>query len=579
MLPNIFNLREICLLLILGFSSIVSAEIKVEITGVSNNLEKEILDGLVITRQSANGSISDARVRTLYRRSLSELGTVLRANGYYAYQLQDSLEQVETGWEAKFEIELGDPIVIKVVSIELQGEGLDDQTYSNMIHDFPLKEGDVLKHRLYEAGKTRMQTLARERGYFDEKFIKNIVLVTESEKTAEIQLVYSTGVRYRFGEIAIEDTVVGRERLDRLTPFTSDDFYDANLLITFNKNLRDSNYFNELIVRPEIDDLHDGKVPITVLLTPKPKNNYKVGLGYGTDSGPRLVAGWDIRYLNLKGQKLETSLKASPTLNVVSAKHITPDFRHTATELNLLSSISREDTDTHLSNTFIFGAQQIQKRWNWNEILSLSYQLENFDVAGDERNSNLLIPAVSYWKTVSDSPIYTDKGYRLNLVLKGSARGALSDLGFIQSTLSGKHIMTLFDRGRLISRAEIGATYVDNFDRLPASIRYFAGGYNSVRGFDIQTLGPRNSEGEVIGGKYLAVGSIEIEQPIYKQISAAVFTDFGNSFNSLSDHFVYSVGAGLRWLTPVGMVRLDLGFGISEEPGTFRLHFNLGPDL
>lgn len=550
-----------------------------EITGVSNNLEKEILDGLVITRQTANGSISDARVRTLYRRSLSELGTVLRANGYYDYKVIDSLEQLDANWETKFQIEPGDPIVIKEVTIDIQGDGSGDQSFANVLNDFPLKRSNLLNHRQYESGKIKLQTLARERGYFDAKFIKNIVTIKESEKTANIQLVYSTGIRYRYGDLVLEETVVGRERLDRLIPFTSGDFYDANHLITLSKNLRDSNYFNEVIVRPEIDELRDHMVPISILLVPKPKNNYKVGVGYGTDTGPRLVAGWDVRYLNRRGQKLETNLKGSTTLNMLSVKHITPDFRRTGTELDLLSSISREDTDTHLSNTFVFGMQQIQKRWNWNETLSLSYQLENFDVAGDERNSNLLIPAVSYWKSVSDSPIYTDKGYKLNLILKGSMRGALSDLGFIQSTMSGKHIMSLFGQGRLITRGELGATYVDNFDRLPASIRYFAGGDNNIRGFDIQAQGPRNSNGEVIGGRYLAVGSIEFEHPIYKQISAAIFTDFGNAFNSLSDHFVYSVGAGLRWLTPVGMVRLDLGFGISEEPGTFRLHFNLGPDL
>ncbi|MGK0296798.1 MAG: translocation and assembly module TamA [Gammaproteobacteria bacterium] len=578
-MPNIFKLQEISLLLILSYSSIVSAEIKVEITGVSNNLEKEILDGLVITRQTANGSISDARVRTLYRRSLSELGTVLRANGYYDYKVIDSLEQLDANWETKFQIEPGDPIVIKEVTIDIQGDGSGDQSFANVLNDFPLKRSNLLNHRQYESGKIKLQTLARERGYFDAKFIKNIVTIKESEKTANIQLVYSTGIRYRYGDLVLEETVVGRERLDRLIPFTSGDFYDANHLITLSKNLRDSNYFNEVIVRPEIDELRDHMVPISILLVPKPKNNYKVGVGYGTDTGPRLVAGWDVRYLNRRGQKLETNLKGSTTLNMLSVKHITPDFRRTGTELDLLSSISREDTDTHLSNTFVFGMQQIQKRWNWNETLSLSYQLENFDVAGDERNSNLLIPAVSYWKSVSDSPIYTDKGYKLNLILKGSMRGALSDLGFIQSTMSGKHIMSLFGQGRLITRGELGATYVDNFDRLPASIRYFAGGDNNIRGFDIQAQGPRNSNGEVIGGRYLAVGSIEFEHPIYKQISAAIFTDFGNAFNSLSDHFVYSVGAGLRWLTPVGMVRLDLGFGISEEPGTFRLHFNLGPDL
>jgi translocation and assembly module TamA len=145
--------------------------------------------------------------------------------------------------------------------------------------------------------------------------------------------------------------------------------------------------------------------------------------------------------------------------------------------------------------------------------------------------------------------------------------------------LHGKYIHPGGNDGRLIARGELGVTYVENFAGLPASIRYFAGGDNSIRGFDLQTLGPRNEAGEVIGGKYISVGSLEYEHRLFNKISAAIFTDFGNAFNSFSDHFVYSAGVGLRWLTPVGLIRLDFAFGLSEDPSSFRVHFNIGPDL
>ena len=556
-----------------------SAEITVEVTGVDDALKNEILDSLVITRQIEDESITDARVRALYRRSVTEVNDTLKSKGYYDPKVTNSLEKVDNNWLATFAIELGDPINISSLDIEIEGEAISDSSFTILIERFPLKTGDTLDQGLYESGKRSLQNLARERGYFDATFVTGTINIRESVKTADISLAFNSGVRYHFGEILINETVVGRERLDRMIPFKAGDPYDANLLITLNNNLRNSNYFNEVVVRPEIDNLDDNTVPISVLLSPVPKNNFKVGVGYGTDSGPRLVAGWDIRYLNRRGQKLETSFKASPTLSVLTAKHITPDFRRSGTGLNLSSSLSRENTDTHISNIFIFGAQQVQTRWNSNETLSLSYQLENFDVAGVSTNSKLLIPAVSYWKTVSESPIYTSKGYRVNLNLRGSMGGAISDLSFFQSTLSGKYILPAADAGRLIARAELGATYVENFDELPASIRYFAGGHNSIRGFNIQSLGPVNSDGEIIGGKYLAIGSLEYEHRIYNKVSAAVFTDFGNAFNSFSDHFVYSVGAGLRLLTPVGLIRMDFAFGISEDPETFRFHFNIGPDL
>jgi translocation and assembly module TamA len=302
-------------------------------------------------------------------------------------------------------------------------------------------------------------------------------------------------------------------------------------------------------------------------------------LGYGTDSGPRLLAAWDSRYLNEQGHRLETDLQFSPITSVLSGVYIMPHARITAAELGLSSSLAREDTDTHTSNTFKFGTLLLRKRGSWNESVGLTYQFESFDVAGVEDTSNLLMPGITYWKNVSETPIYTDNGYRLSLNLRGAVSGVLSNQSFLQALVSGKYIHSIGDAGRLIGRGELGATYVPEFEVLPASIRFFAGGDNSIRGFDLQSLGPKNAEGNVIGGRYLTVGSIEYEHRLFDKWSLAAFTDFGNAFDDYSNDFVYSTGAGIRWRTPVGLIRVDLAFGVSEDPVPFRLHINIGPDL
>lgn len=553
--------------------------VTIDIRGVDSGLEDEIRSRIVLAREIDSEFATSARIRALYRRSVATIGDILKSNGYYQYQISHDLEYREDEWFATFELTPGEAVIISNLNINLTGEGRDNPAMQALVAGFPVTEGETLKHASYESGKRRFQTLAREQGYFDAVFSKHEVMVDVEAGTARIELEYSTGVRYHFGEVRLDDTVVNHELLAQRIPFKAGDPYDANKLITLSQNLRNSNYFDEVIVTPLVDQPMEHQIPVTVTLRARPRNSYKMGIGYGTDSGPRLLAGWENRYLNRQGHRLESNLKASTTLSILSGNYIIPNFRGGDAEVNLLSSISRETTDTHTSNTYIIGAQHRDMRWGWNEIFSLSYQLENFDVAGVSSNSNLLIPGVTYWKSVSDAPIYTRRGYRLSLAMKGSAHGALSDLGFFQAILNGKYIFPVGDDNRLIARAEAGATVVDNFDELPASIRYFAGGDNSVRGFDIQTLGPANVDGEIIGGKYLATASIEYEHRLRDKISAAVFVDGGNAFNDFSDHFAYSTGIGLRWLTPVGMVRLDLAFGISEDPSTFRLHFNIGPDL
>jgi translocation and assembly module TamA len=134
--------------------------------------------------------------------------------------------------------------------------------------------------------------------------------------------------------------------------------------------------------------------------------------------------------------------------------------------------------------------------------------------------------------------------------------------------------------GRLILRGDAGMTWTSDFDKLPASLRFYAGGDNSVRGYKLDNIGPKNAQGNVIGGKNLLVGSLEYEHRVLEKWSIAGFVDSGDAFDQGNPKFKTGVGFGLRWLSPVGPVRVDLASGLSRPPGdTVRLHLTIGPDL
>jgi translocation and assembly module TamA len=182
---------------------------------------------------------------------------------------------------------------------------------------------------------------------------------------------------------------------------------------------------------------------------------------------------------------------------------------------------------------------------------------------------------------VADDPINTRNGHRLKLVVRGTARNVLSETSYLSGEASAKWIKTLGAGNRFITRADLGATWAAHIEDVPASRRFFAGGDNSIRGFGLDALGPRDPDtGSVVGGRYLAVGSLEYERRVQGPWSAAVFTDFGNAFDPGFDaDWEQSVGAGVRFATPIGPVRLDLAYALTKDPAGFRLHFGLGPDL
>lgn len=577
MIARVLPLILLCLLLVHAPTS--NAAVTVNVNGVSGRLKAQILATLALSRLDRQEHVTPASIRAMYQRSLTDIDNVLKSNGFYRYELTEELKQMDTDWIANFSIILGVPVIIKKLEVNINGEGGSDNELTRAAREFPLKLNSRLEHGLYESGKGRIENIARQRGYFDALFTTHVIAIDESANTAAIELVLDSGKRYQFGAVLIPETVVDRDVLDKFVPFQEGSPYDANQLITLGQSLRSSNYFNDVTVNAGLENAEDYRVPVTITLTPKPENNIRVGIGYGTDSGPRLVGSWDNHYINRRGHRVETDLKLSRTYSDLTGLYGMPNFWLNGAELDLVSSISTENTDTHNSDAFKLGVRQNRLRRDWNEVIGLTYQFESFKVADINRNSNLLMPEITYWKTVTDSPVYTTSGYRLSMGLKGAVHGVLSDLSFLQALVNAKYILPVSEKSRVITRAELGATAVTNFDKLPASIRFFAGGDNSIRGFDVQALGPRNEAGEVIGGKYLATGSLEYEVEVINNWSVAIFTDAGNAYNDFSDHFVYSGGVGIRWKTPVGLIRVDLAVGLSEDSKPIRLHINVGPDL
>jgi translocation and assembly module TamA len=128
----------------------------------------------------------------------------------------------------------------------------------------------------------------------------------------------------------------------------------------------------------------------------------------------------------------------------------------------------------------------------------------------------------------------------------------------------------------------MGATAIDDILELPGSKRFYAGGDTSIRGYGYEELGPLNSLGQVIGGKYLLVGSVELDHKLSDKWSVAAFYDTGNALNdfeNLSDKIAEGAGVGVRWLSPVGPVRVDFAWALTDPYTGFRLHLVIGPDL
>jgi translocation and assembly module TamA len=135
------------------------------------------------------------------------------------------------------------------------------------------------------------------------------------------------------------------------------------------------------------------------------------------------------------------------------------------------------------------------------------------------------------------------------------------------------------DQHQVIGRLDVGSILTSMFSKVPYNLRFFAGGDQSIRGYDYKSLSAQE-DGYLIGGQQLAVGSLEYSYRFKPKWRGAVFVDAGNAFDQhFNDPIKVGAGVGVRWASPIGPIRLDVAAGISEASVPIRLHFFIGPPL
>jgi len=212
----------------------------------------------------------------------------------------------------------------------------------------------------------------------------------------------------------------------------------------------------------------------------------------------------------------------------------------------------------------------------WRQTLFLDYSYEDFTTDSDSGRRLLLVPGGSWLRSVSKNPLRPTEGYRIEFEAKGSVENTISDVSFFQAYLSGVWLHKLPFGGSFIGRTLQGATLVDQITQLPTTYRFYAGGINSVRGYNYKELGPKDSSGNIEGGKFLSVISAEYEQAVLDNWGVAAFVDAGNAFNLDSILYKTGVGLGVRWYSPVGPLRLDFALPLNESNSSFQIHFAAG---
>ncbi len=551
---------------------------KIEVSGVDSELKKNIELHMPVSIPTCTAERGE--IRQFFTTVKKNLRKASRALGYYDAEFRSGGSIVDRCWKLRLRITPGLPTKIFSQNIKVIGEGRNDEVFKKILTEFPYKKGEVFNHQKYSDFKTKLSEATQSLGYFDAEFEKHTVAVNPLAHKASINLVLNTGTRYRYGEVRIDQKVLSDTTIKNFLILKEGGLYKTEDLIKQQQLLQRSGYYKLIKVEVLRDEIKNNRVPVLITLNAKKRNAYKLKMGYGSDTGVRVSAEMDRRWTGSKGKKLKAKVQYSENLSGISLRLVSP--RKNPEDDILVYNIDWEqDTTNDLTGKSVnIGGKYTRKRSNdWVQSASIGLLLESTQVDQSERTrSKYLIFGVGLEKLKADNLLYPDEGWRLKVGLKGTTKSLLSDQNILQLEGSAKYI-TRLNKGRLISRIQAGSTKVKDFKDFPKSLRFFAGGGNSVRGYRFDSLGEIDENDKVVGGKHRLDLSLEYQHPVSDEWSAAIFVDAGNAFDDIhKPDLKIGAGFGARWRSPIGPVRIDLGFPKGDERHP-TLHLSVGSDL
>jgi translocation and assembly module TamA len=560
----------------------------VSITGIDKELADAVRSQLTASQYATRKDVSDTQARVLANDAAKQAPAALRPYGYYNAHATSKLEHAGGTWQVMLEIEPGPATKVATLDLKVPDVALELRPVRIAVRAFHPRVGEQMNDATYEASKGTLASALLEAGFLDAKATAHKVEVTRADNRAAIHLHYDVGERYKLGEVTFEGSQFRPGFLQRYVPWESGDWYSQSNLLALQQSLTDADYFSIVDVEPEVAKARDHVVPVKVEVAPAKRTVYTAGVFVGTDTGPGVRAGIRRRWINSRGHTLDTQALIAEYLKTAQVVYGIPRPGHDHASFNLGIGYRDENTKTSVSRTFSIAANETRDWHGWVRTLGVHLLTGTFTVGNSGRNnvnipgiergrSTLIYPEFGLTKKVADNPVFVRKGYSINLIARA---GPGIDTRFAQALADVTWIHAIGRRDRLILRGNAGITSVADFSKLPPQLRFFAGGDRSIRGYAYQALGPRNSYGLVVGGQRLLVGSATLEHYFTRNWGMAAFVDSGDAFDGTDFHAQTGAGLGLRWRSPVGMVRIDVGVPINNPyyHGA-QLHIVIGPDL
>lgn len=565
-------------LLVLSVSANAEQTVLLKMTGLDK--DSELYNNVRIYLSQISNDDADGS-EFYQQRVQTTVDKALRALGYYNTKYHFSLTPRKRPQKDLLHLDIQlDKQAVKLDEIDIQvGGGLaQEPEFLNVLEKDVPKKGEVLNHGVYDDFKSSLEKISHTKGYFDGEWLHHRLEVYPSDHLADWRLGYESGERYRYGSITFTNSQIREDYMRNILRIQSGDQYDLNDLSKLSSDYSSSNWFSSVLVEPDIQE-ESKTVDLNVLFQPRKKNEIEIGIGYATDVGPRLKLNWKKPWINDRGHSLETDTYISKPEQKFEFGYNIPVKSN---PLRYYYQFSGGVEHAKLNDTDTTGAHLgFQRFWNhetgWSFSLGLKARYDAFRQGSDEFKTLLLYPTASVNRTRTDGNRFPLWGDSQKLTVNWGSKLWASDVNFYSAKASTAWIRTLWDNHRFYLRGEIGYLNAGEFQRIPPSLRYFAGGDLSVRGFGYKKISPKDAEGKLSGGSHLLTGTAEYQYQVYPNWWGAVFYDTGLAAKRFNAKDLHSgVGTGVRWASPIGTIKFDIATPVRSPEHKKGVQFYVG---
>lgn len=570
-------LLTFCLLLSCSAQAASKLSLKNVIVGIKEkpalvNAQKR----LKINQEHNNKTLTKSEIKEFFSEGTQNIKKAIAPYGYFDSTIKSQLSNKGGSWKATYTVDPGPKLKITVANVQIEGPGNINKHMLKALNQISLKTGSTFSTNSYENSKDLLIDIAHASGFIDAKYTADKITINPSAYTCVVELTLQTGPRYYFGHVTFSKNPIAVSLLKRYIPFKIGSPYSSEQLISLQQLLSQSGYFQSVAASPEKTEAKNNHLPIQVQLVKNKRKFYRFGLGYGTGTGPRVSGSVNWRWVNKYGHKFSFHTQLSRINNALSAQYLIPgknprtdQYTMTGTRFMLRPYRDQESLGNRLSLADTFKWDSWQHTYQV-DLLSERYR---FSKNTGYLRAHAVIPGFTVQRISAKDILKVTKGSMFSMNWRGASDQFLSSVNFVQTDMQYKWIHPLFSKNlRILLRGQLGYTFIskDKILKLPLSLQFYTGGIKELRGYAYNSVGP---------GRYLMIGSSEIQRRIVGDLWVGTFIDEGDAFNYFAPKLQRGIGVSLIYQSPVGPLAISIAQAQTKKGRPWKFQFSIGPEL